>query len=271
MTQLEAELQVEYGVILNQEELVWFQRARGNNVRFGDRNTKYFHMHAVIINRRNRIHRLKLQDGTWCTDQGTLAQKVQSHFQALFALDTSREDVGFSHERYPSLTEVEGVALASTVSSEEVRKALMSMKSFTSRSPDGFQPCFYKRFWDLIGGDVCSVVQNAFIQGRVEAKLLESLVVLIPKVESPSSVKELRPISLCNVLYKVITKVLVNRLRPMMNRLIGPMQSSFLPGRGTMDNAFLDQEIIHHMNSSLARKGLLAFKFDLEKAYDSVS
>lgn len=109
------------------------------------------------------------------------------------------------------------------------------------------------------------VVQEAFEKGEVDAQMLETLVVLIPKLDSPSTVKEFRPISLCNVIYKLITKVIVSRVRPMMNRLIGPMQSSLLPGRGTMDNALLAQEIVHYMRSSLARRGSLAFKIDLKK------
>lgn len=63
----------------------------------------------------------------------------------------------------------------------------------------------------------------------------------------------------------------MNRLRPFLHDLVGPMQSSFLPGRGKMDNSFLAQEIIHYMAHSLVNKGNVAFKIDLEKAYDSVS
>lgn len=95
--------------------------------------------------------------------------------------------------------------------------------------------------------------------------------VLIPKVEQPSTLRDLRPITLCNVAFKVITKVLVNRLQPFSCNLIGPMQNNFIPGRGTMDNAFLAQEVIHHMSKSTAKKRSVAFKIDLEKAYDNVS
>lgn len=100
---------------------------------------------------------------------------------------------------------------------------------------------------------------------------MEILVVLIPKVDHPNSIKEFRPISLCNVTYKIITKVLVSRIRPFLNHIIGPMQSSFLPGRGTMDNVFVAQEVVHYMSKSNSKYGGIAFKIDLEKAYDSVS
>ncbi|XP_057442557.1 uncharacterized protein LOC130734228 [Lotus japonicus] len=271
LTQLEAQLQGEYRHLLKQEELLWFQRARGNNVRFGDRNTAYFHAHVVIRKKRNKIHRLKLADGEWCSDQDRLATEVQSHFQSLFAAGPTRSESNFDHASMPQVTTAEQRRLSQPAIKEEVRRALMTMDSYTAPGIDGFQPYFFKKYWDIVSDFVWKMVAEAFEKGTVPDHLLETLVVLIPKVDSPSTVKELRPISLCKVTYKLLTKVIVTRMRSIMSRIIGPMQNSFLPGRGTMDNAFLAQEIIHHMNTSKARKGSLAFKIDLEKAYDSIS
>ena len=93
---------------------------------------------------------------------------------------------------------------------------------------------------------------------------------LIPKDDQPTKMRDFRPISLCCVVYKLITKVLVNRLRPFMSGLVSPMQSGFVPGRGTQDNAIVAQEVMHVMKKSKAKKGMVAFKIDLEKAYDRV-
>lgn len=82
--------------------------------------------------------------------------------------------------------------------------------------------------------------------------------------------KEFRPINLCNVLFKLISKVLVNRVRPYLDSIIGPLQSSFIPNRGTGDNAIVAQEIVHHMHRKKGKNGFLLFKIDFEKAYDSV-
>ena len=106
----------------------------------------------------------------------------------------------------------------------------MSMRSLSAPGPDGFQPFFYKKYWQQVGDSLWKLVREAFETGKVYEKLMEILLVLIPKGDNPSMVKDFRPISLCNVTYKLITKVLVNRLRPFLNNLIGPMQSSFLPG-----------------------------------------
>lgn len=80
---------------------------------------------------------------------------------------------------------------------------------------------------------------NAFATGTIAPHLAETLIVPIPKVEVSDNLKEFRPISLCNVLFKLISKVLVNRLRPLLDSLIGPLQSSFIPKRGTADNALI--------------------------------
>ncbi|XP_057451810.1 uncharacterized protein LOC130743585 [Lotus japonicus] len=217
------------------------------------------------------IHRLKLRDGDWCTEKNMLIEEVQSYFQSLFTVQGDPGEVVFNHENFPSLSISDRNTLSLSVLKEEVYKALMSMKSFTAPGPDGFQPFFFKKYWEIVGDDVYGVVCNAFDSSTVDEKLLETLIVLIPKVDNPTSIKEFRPISLCNVTYKLITKFIVARIRPFLNKLIGPMENSFIPGRGTMDNAFLAQEIIHYMNSSRARNGSLAFKIDLETAYDSVS
>lgn len=71
--------------------------------------------------------------------------------------------------------------------------------------------------------------------------------------------------------YKIITKVLVNHLRPFLDDMISPLQSSFIPGRGTSDNAILAQEVVHYMHLNKSKQGTIAFKIDLEKAYDRVS
>ena len=162
-------------------------------------------------------------------------------------------------------------ALLALVSKEEVRIAVMGMSSFKAPRPDGFQPFFFKHYWHIVGEDLWHLVDLAFRNGSVDPHLAETLIVLIPKSDQAVHLKNFRPISLCNVVYKVITKVLVNRLRPFLNNLIGPFQGSFIPGRGTVDNVVLAQEAIHYMNKTKVKKGFLAFKIDLEKAYDRVN
>jgi hypothetical protein len=99
----------------------------------------------------------------------------------------------------------------------------------------------------------------------------DTSIVLIPKVEHPMKLKELRPIGLCNVLYKVVSKCLVNRLRPILGDLISENQSAFVPGRMITDNALLAFECMHFMEHGTSLNSpFCAYKLDLSKAYDRV-
>ncbi|XP_072074409.1 uncharacterized protein [Arachis hypogaea] len=144
------------------------------------------------------------------------------------------------------------------------------MSSFKAPGPDGFQAIFYKEFWDSLSNDVCGLVKRAFEGESMNAAIFDTLVVLISKVKIPSSLREFRPISLCNVIYKIVTKVLVNRFRPFLSEIIGPLQGGFIRGRETTENIIIAQEIMHFMRNTKSRKGTMVFKIDLEKAYDKV-
>lgn len=161
--------------------------------------------------------------------------------------------------------------LTASVNKDEVRRAVFSMKSFKAPGPDGFQPIFFKHFWDVVGDYLWRLVESAFDRGYSDMAIAEILIMFIPKIDHPRHLKEFRPISLCNVVYKVIMKVLVQRMRPFLDEFIGPLRSSFITGRSTLDNAILAQEVIHYMHYSKASKGIVAFRIDLEKAYDKVS
>lgn len=125
-------------------------------------------------------------------------------------------------------------------------------------------------FWEDVGDDIWRFVRDSFTYGQFSAPVSDTLMVLILKYDNPTTFKDFRPISLCNVLYKIVTKVLVQRLRPFLGDLISPLQSSFIPGRGTKDNTILLQEIVFQMQKSKKKKGDMIFKLDLEKAYDRV-
>lgn len=99
----------------------------------------------------------------------------------------------------------------------------------------------------------------------------ETFLTLIPKIDVVCRMKDFRPISLCNVSYKVITKLLAQKLRLVMSSLVNPCQSSFIPQRQSRDNIIVAQEIFHSMHNKKGKKGWLAIKIDLEKAYDRLN
>jgi hypothetical protein len=119
--------------------------------------------------------------------------------------------------------------------------------------------------------DVVRAVQHFFDTGNMSDEVNDTVLVLIPKKKDPEELKDYRPISLCNVVYKVVSKCLVNRLRPLLQDIISPTQSAFVPGRLITDNALVAFECIHALQSgSPARAKFCAYKLDMAKAYDRV-
>ncbi|GAU21723.1 hypothetical protein TSUD_328480 [Trifolium subterraneum] len=171
----------------------------------------------------------------------------------------------------PTLNEEACRSLTKQITKEEVTQALNQMHPFKAPGPDGFQCIFFTQYWHIIGDDVVRLISTAFETGGFPPSLSETLIALIPKTDCPNNLKEFQPISLCNTVYKLITKIMVNRLRPFLTQIIGPYQGNFLPGRGTTDNDIILQEAIHTMRKSKRKKGDMVFKIDLEKAYDNVS
>jgi hypothetical protein len=137
--------------------------------------------------------------------------------------------------------------------------------------PDGLNPAFYKRFWSLCGVELFHAGVAWLEQGSFPEQIMATNIVLIPKKENPETMKDLRPISLCNVLYKIISKVLANRLKPLLSHCISQEQSAFVEQRSIVDNVMIAAEIIHHMKCKTRGKmGEVALKIDISKAYDRV-
>lgn len=130
---------------------------------------------------------------------------------------------------------------------------------------------FYKRFWHIIGVQVKKEVLEVLNTGDMPEGWNDTIIVLIPKVKEPEKLKDLRPISLCTVLYKLISKVLANRLKMVLPEVISLQQSAFVPGRFITDNALLAYELTHHIKKRRrGRHGTMAIKLDMSKAYDRV-
>ena len=113
-------------------------------------------------------------------------------------------------------------------------------------------------------------IMNVFLCRKIPDYLNGTNIVLIPKVQSSESISSYRPISLCNSVYKIITKIIVGRLIPYLDKLISPRQAAFVTGRRGVDNTIIVQELIHTMCKTKGRGGYMTLKIDLEKAYDKL-
>ncbi|CAA7016726.1 unnamed protein product [Microthlaspi erraticum] len=152
----------------------------------------------------------------------------------------------------------------------EVEASIRSMGRYKASGPDGYQPIFYQANWEVVGESVSWFVLEFFRTGVLPPGTNDAVVVLIAKVLKPERITQFRPIGLCNVLFKTITKAMVMRLKKIMPKLIGPAQASFIPGRLSTDNIVLVQEAVHSMRKKKGRRGWMLLKLDLEKAYARV-
>lgn len=160
-------------------------------------------------------------------------------------------------------------ALTKLFSENEISDALFEIGPLKAQGPDRFPACFFQRNWAMLKEELIQGVLNFFADGVMPDGVNETTIVLIPKNNDPISIKDYCPISLCNVIYKVISKVLVNRLRPFLDDLISETQSAFIPGRMITDHALIAFECFHKIqHSKNQRDNHCAYKLDLAKAYD---
>ncbi|OMO87284.1 reverse transcriptase [Corchorus capsularis] len=245
LQKLEVQLRGEYQQILLQEELLWFQKSRLNWVQQGERNTKFFHLTTMVRRHRNLISALKIDENR-VTSPDLLCRHVLDFFSSLFG-------------RQPSLNLMAVYdSFCLKISSDE-KQALLSPLRIEEKQ------------WETVKETVFNFVAMAFANQRVDLNVLHAHMVLIPKGNCPTTVKDFRPITLLNTSYKILSKVIVNRLRPILQRIIRPFRNSFLAGRSTTDNILITQEIVHSLMGRKGSKGAVIAKIDLQKAYDNVS
>jgi hypothetical protein len=145
------------------------------------------------------------------------------------------------------------------------------MQPLKSPGPDGFSACFYQRSWSKVKNEVCNAILDFLNHDVFDIDVNATNIALIPKNNSHSNVTEFRPISLCNVVYKLISKVLANRLKKVLPFIISSTLSAFIPSRLITDNILVAFEALHTMDSRMkGREGFMALKLDMSKAYDRV-
>ncbi|KAJ9547121.1 hypothetical protein OSB04_019664 [Centaurea solstitialis] len=252
------------------DELAFFrQRAKVRWLNEGDRNTAYFHQ--VVKERRNRgILRSVIDSQGRYVQDDAVGPVFVDHFRSFLGMIDPLVEPSIQSDLFQnSLTLSESLHMIRPILDEEIKWAVFNIGNDKAPGPDGYSSKFFKSAWSVIGKDVLIAVHNFFYSGRLLSELNHTLLCFIPKVPNATRVTDFRPISCCNVLYKVISKVVAERMKPYLSQLIGPDQSAFIPGRRISDNILMAHELVagYQRNSGRPR---CAFKIDLRKAYDTV-
>uniref|UniRef100_A0A803QPN5 Reverse transcriptase domain-containing protein n=1 Tax=Cannabis sativa TaxID=3483 RepID=A0A803QPN5_CANSA len=266
-------LESELNRLLHKEEEYWQQRSRITWLRLGDKNTRYFHLIASMRLQTNKIHSLQCSDGSTANDTPSILSTIEHYFTQLFQSQLPEDDIIDSilsgiNER---LTEDEVELLQATFSANEIMTAAFQLANDKAPGLDGFNGSFFQNNWHLLGVDVINAAQS-FLNGDANiAAINNTLIILIPKKANPEQIVDYRPISLCSTVYKIISRVLVNRLKPILSRIISPSQSAFLPNRLISNNIIIGQEVMYSLSHrKTGRLGWMALKLDMAKAFDRV-
>ena len=122
----------------------------------------------------------------------------------------------------PSLSKEDIEMLSKILTLKEIKDVVFIMNSNKAPSLDGMSAHFYKFYWNIIGGEVIEAITAFFQRGYMLREINHSFIILIPKGNNAAMVSQFRPISLCNILYKIISKLLANRLKLVLPKLISP-------------------------------------------------
>jgi hypothetical protein len=268
---LEAKLQHRLDIILKKEELMWYQRSRARWLKDGDRNTKYYQIKAVTRRRKNNILMLRGDNNEWVEDADKIRCMATEFYQKLFTRTQVLFEWNQTSVTYPRLSNELLEMLNAPITNDEVRKAIFVMNPWKAPGPDGFPAGFYQKSWSFVGEHVCDFVRLVWSNPSKISEVNQTDICLIPKIQSPEYISQFRPISLCNTIYKVVSKVVVERLKDCIPIIISPYQTGFVPGRNIHENIIVAQEMTHSMVKMKGRKGYVAIKVDLSKAYDKLN
>ncbi|GMP88073.1 hypothetical protein CsSME_00040189 [Camellia sinensis var. sinensis] len=282
----EMDLRLQLDFLLQKQELYWSQRSKQQWLHLGDRNTKFFHQMASWRRSRNRISCIQDKDGTMLTHPQDIQRAFVEHFQQLFSPLPDSNNLhmdSLDSGSFPSHFNLIGVMnshlsldnstfLDQPFSLEEIRSAVFQMGKFKAPGPDGYIAGFYQTYWATVGQSVSEAVLGFLNSSNLFTPLNQTFICLIPKTKSPLTVNDYRPISLCNVMYKIGAKVLANRLSSVLPDLISDNQCAFLKGHLISDNVLLAHEVLDYIKKyKRGRLSSFRLKLDMNKAYDRVS
>ncbi|KAL0407597.1 UNVERIFIED_CONTAM: putative ribonuclease H protein [Sesamum radiatum] len=258
----------ELTLALSMEECYWRQKSACKWLSEGEKNTKYFHSLVKKKRKNSHIHQIQHND-VILSSRETLQQSVVEYFTRAF---TDEGDVIFDDlQCVPTLlTDKDMELLHAKPTMEDIKAVVFDMCPDSTAGPNGFSALFFQSCWDIIAEDLLEAVLDFFAGTAPPKTFTTTTVVLIPKSESPMTWKDFRPISLCNVTGKILSKLLNTQIATILPKIISPSQSGFVQGRMIADNILLAQELTHCLGKNCSTNNMI-IKLDMAKAYDRLN
>ena len=249
------------------EEAHWRQHSREIWLKDGDKNTGFFHRMASAHRRHNAMDRIKV-NGEWLVEEQEVREGVVNSFQQLLTEDMGwQADIGSIPVGCISLQDAE--SLETPFAENEIHSALMEMNGDKAPGPDGFTVAFWQDAWDFAKEEIMEMFKEFHEHSSFVKSLNNTFLVLIPKKSGAENLGDFRPISLVGGLYKLLAKVLANRLKKVIGKVVSIAQNAFVKGRQILDASLIANEVIDSWQKR-KEKGLIC-KLDIEKAYDSIN
>lgn len=232
-----------------EEESFWSQRSKERWLKRGDKNSKFFHAAVKYTKRKNGIEMLRDENGCEHRSQGAKCNIASSYFKKLFTCSQPTEFDEIFEGFVQKVTEEMNSVLIQEVSDEEIKEAVFSIKPLNAPGPDGMTGLFFQKFWKENGHHVSAEIKDFFATGSFPSEWNHIHLCLIPKITKLSRMVDLRPISLCSVFYKIISKIMVKILQPILPMIVSPCHYAFVPERQISDNVLIAHEIVHSLKT----------------------
>ena len=273
----EAKLLEEYHRVEDELQEYWRQRARIQWQVEGDRNTAFFHAVATQRRRINLITQVENAEGIPVAQEALIRRTFVQYFKDIYCPQQSGQ---YDHPLeyieqcaalgYAKISDQDQLNLTTAPTEAQIRETLFSMGPDKAPGPDGMTARFLQSNWELMKRDITVAIQQVFQTGTTPAAWLASKMILIPKVKDPKTPKDYRPITIGNIIYRLLMKIIANKLQPHMGRVISKNQTAFLKGRSIADNTILMKEVVHSFNMSAYKEEAFLLKADINKAFDMV-
>ena len=211
-----------------------------------DKNTSYFHKQAEARKHYKAVTEIQAQNTT-ISDQEGIRQAAFKNFETLSS-ETQRENI--DPYRYPLsivpnlIKEDINLKLVEEVSQQEIKEALNQMHPDKAPGLDGFTARFYQQCWGIIKSNLTKMIRKSQSSSKLGGSTNSAFLALIPKEKGALSFNRFRSISLCNTSYKILTKVIANRLKTILPLIVPENQGGLIKGRQIADNIILVKEAL---------------------------
>eukprot|EP00253_Pinus_taeda_P017458 PITA_17458 len=222
---------LEWEKLCKQEEIFWKQKSRVQWLKEGERNTKFFHRSTIANRTHNRISSIKNEDGQIQQTHEEIEAVLVKHFSGI-----AQEDIlvrepfikDFANHIPKLVSREDNDNLNRPIIEKEGSEVLKEMQNGKAPGPDGFNVDFFKFCWNIVKKDILRVVEDSNLNKTILKALNTSFIALIPKQDNAQMPEKYRPIALCSVVYKIISKVVANRLKPLLPTIISGEQSGWV-------------------------------------------